>query len=277
MPQRSLLITGCSSGIGHDAAHALQDRGWRVFATARKPDDVARLAAEGLESLRLDHTEPETIRACLAEIAERTGGRLDAVFANGAYGLPAATEDLPTDALREIFETNFFGIHELTRQVLPMFRAQGQGRLVLNSSVLGFVAIPWRGAYNTTKFALEGYADTLRAEFAGSGIHVVLIQPGPISTRFRENARPPFETWIDWRASPRRAAYEARVLPRLYAEEAAPDRFELPPAAVTRALVHALEAPRPWARYRVTFPTRAAAVLKWVLPVALVDRIVARV
>ncbi|MEZ5723120.1 MAG: SDR family NAD(P)-dependent oxidoreductase [Paracoccaceae bacterium] len=276
MPQKSILITGCSSGIGHDAAHALKARGWRVFATARKPEDVDRLAAEGLESLRLDHTDPGTIRAALAEATARTGGTLDAVFANGAHGLPSATEDLPTEALREIFETNFFGVHELVRQTLPILRAQGHGRIVLNSSILGFTAFLWRAAYVATKYALEGYADTLRLELAGTDIHAVLIEPGPIATRFRVNSQPHFERWIDWQNSPNRAAYEAKVLPRLYDDSGRPDPFQLPPAAVTRALIHALESRRPRPRYPVTFPTRAAAVLKRVLPTRAADRVIGR-
>ncbi len=276
MSQRSLLITGCSSGIGYDAAHRMKARGWRVFATARKPGDVARLDGEGLESLILDHTDPETIRAALATVTERTGGTLDAIFANGAHGLPAATEDLPTDALREIFEVNFFGVHELTRQTLPIMRAQGHGRIVFNSSILGFTAFLWRSAYVSTKYALEGYADTLRIEFAGTGVDVVLIEPGPIATEFRRKSQPHFERWIDWQTSPRRAAYEARVLPRLYDESGKPDPFQRPPSAVTKALIHALEARRPKARYRVTFPTRAAAVLKRILPARTTDRIIAR-
>ena len=276
MSQKSILITGCSSGIGYDAAHGLKARGWRVFATARKPDDVARLAAEGLESFALDHTDPETIRTALAAATERTGGTLDAIFANGAHGLPAATEDLPTQALREIFEANFFGIHELTRQTLPIMRAQGHGRIVLNSSILGFTAFLWRSAYVSTKYALEGYADTLRIEYAGTGIHTVLIEPGPIATEFRRKSRPHFERWIDWQASPRRAAYEATVLPRLYDDSGKRDPFQLPPSAVTKALIHALEARRPKARYPVTLPTRAAAVLKRVLPARAADRIIAR-
>jgi len=276
MVQKSVLITGCSSGIGYHAAHALKARGWRVFATARKPEDVDRLAAEGLESLPLDHTDPETIRTALAEATARTGGTLDAIFANGAHGLPAAAEDLPTAALREMFEANFFGVHELTRQVLPTMRAQGHGRIVFNSSGFGFTAFPWRSAYVSTKFALEGYADTLRLEFHGTDIHPVLIEPGPIGTAFRVKSQPHFERWIDWQNSPRRAAYERDVLPRLYNESGKGDRFQLPPSAVTKALIHALEAHRPKARYRVTLPTQAAAVLKRLLSTRTFDRIVTR-
>ena len=276
MSQKSILITGCSSGIGYDAAHALKARGWQVFATARKPEDVERLMSEGLESMPLDHADPDTIRTALAEATGRTGGRLDAIFANGAHGLPAATEDLPTEALREMFEANFFGVHELTRQVLPIMRAQGHGRIVFNSSGFGFTAFPWRAAYVASKFALEGYADTLRLEFHGTDIHTVLIEPGPIGTDFRVKSQPHFERWIDWETSPRRAAYERDVLPRLYDQSGGGDRFQLPPAAVTKALIHALEARRPRARYPVTVPTRVAAVLKRLLPTRIFDSIITR-
>ncbi|HHC28977.1 MAG TPA: SDR family NAD(P)-dependent oxidoreductase [Rhodobacterales bacterium] len=276
MTQKTLLITGCSSGIGYDAAHGMKARGWRVFATCRKPEDCARLEAEGLESFPLDQTDPESIRTALAEATTRTGGLLDAIFANGAFGLPAAAEDLPTDALREIFETNFFGIHELARQVIPILRAQGGGRLVLNSSVLGFAAFRWRAAYTATKFAMEGWADTLRLEMQGTGIDVVLIEPGPVTSDLRRKSRPHFERWIDWQASLRRALYEETILPRLYDETNTPDRFELPASAVTAKLAHALEARRPKARYWVTTPTYIAGILTRLLPTRMIDRILMR-
>ena len=266
----SILITGCSSGIGHDAAHGLARRGWRVFATCRKPEDTARLAEEGLEALTLDVTDAGQIRDVLAEVTDRTGGTLDAVYSNAAFAIPGAVEDLPTDALRSGFETNLFGLHELNRQVIPIMRRQGHGRLVLCSSVLGFVAMPWRGAYVATKFALEGLSDTLRIEMQGSGIHVVLLQPGPITSRFRLNSIPHFERWIDWRGSARAADY-ARLKHRLY--EGGTDRWELPASAVTAALTKALESPNPRARYRITVPTRMAAAGRTLLPGRLFDRL----
>lgn len=268
---RTILITGCSSGIGYHAAHALKARGWGVFASCRKPEDCERLRAEGLEAPHIDYEDPETIAAGLAEMLAATDGRIDALFNNGAYAVPGLVEDMPTAALRAIFEANFFGWHDLTRAALPHMRRQGAGRIVQNSSVLGFAAAPWRGAYNATKFALEGLTDTLRMEMAGTGIHVVLIQPGPITTRFRANARNRFEHWIDWRASHRTADYQ-RLMGRLHDDRVA--RFELPPEAVTRALIHAVEAPRPRIRYRVTVPTRMGAVMKRLLPARAIDRIV---
>lgn len=276
MAQKSLLITGCSSGIGHDAALGMKARGWRVFATCRRPEDCARLEAEGLESFSLDQTDPESIRAALTEATRRTGGTLDAIFANGAFGLPAAVEDLPSDALREIFETNFFGIHELTRQAMPILRAQGHGRIVLNSSILGFTAFRWRAAYVATKFAMEGWADTLRLELRGSGIEVVLIEPGPVTSELRKKSRPHFERWIDWTNSARRDVYENTILPRLYDDSETPDRFELPARAVTAKLARALAARRPRARYWVTTPTWIAGLLTPILPTRLTDWVLHR-
>ncbi len=269
--KRSILITGCSSGIGYHAAHALAGRGWQVFAACRKPADCARLHAEGLASPLLDYERPETLGPALAQVLDATGGPLDALFNNGSYAIPGLVEDLPTDALRAVFEANFFGWHDLTRRVIPVMRAQGHGRIVQNSSVLGFAAAPWRGAYNATKFALEGLTDTLRMEMRGTGIAAILIEPGPITSRFRANARAPFERWIDWKSSARRADYK-RPMERLYSDDPGP--FELPPEAVTRALIHAVEAPRPRARYRVTTPTTLAMAMKRLLPTRAMDRIV---
>ncbi|NIZ15416.1 SDR family NAD(P)-dependent oxidoreductase [Phaeobacter sp. HF9A] len=272
---KTLLITGCSSGIGHAAAHDMRARGWRVFAACRDARDCDRLRAEGFESPRIDYTDADSIRDGLAEVLAVTGGTLDALFNNGAYGLPGAVEDLPTQGLREIFETNFFGWHELTRQVIPVMRAQGHGRIVQNSSVLGLVTFPWRGAYAATKFALEGLSDALRLELSDSGIHVVLIEPGPVTSRIRENSIPHFEKHIDWENSALRALYEGSLLKRLY-ESRGPDPFELPPAAVTKKLAHALEARRPRARYYVTTPTYIAGILRRLLSTRTIDRILLR-
>lgn len=274
--QKSILITGCSSGIGLDAAHGLRDRGWRVFASCRKPADCHRMRAEGFESPRIDYTDAASIAAGLAEVLQATGGTLDALFNNGAHGFPGAVEDIPTDGLRTIFETNFFGWHELTRQVIPVMRAQGHGRIVQCSSILGFVAFPWRGAYVATKYALEGLSDTLRLELRGTGIQVVLIEPGPVTSRLRQNAIPFFERFIDWKNSALREKYENSLIKRLY-ENRGPDRFELPASAVTEKLVHAVEAARPRARYYVTTPTYVAGYLRRVLPVSVIDRILSRI
>jgi NAD(P)-dependent dehydrogenase (short-subunit alcohol dehydrogenase family) len=271
----AVLITGCSSGIGYAAAHALHERGWQVVASCRKDTDCQRLRDEGLTCVRLDYEDPASIDTGFAAALDHTGGRLDALFNNGAYAIPGTVEDLPTDALRAIFEANLFGWHHLTRLALPVMRAQGRGRIVQNSSVLGLVALKYRGAYSATKFALEGLSDTLRLELAGTGLHVVTIEPGPIATRFRQNARPQFHRWIDWRASPNRALYESRMIPRLESEDAGKEPFELGPEAVVAKLVQALESRRPKPRYYVTTPTYAMALLRRLLPTRLLDPIAA--
>lgn len=275
MPQRAILITGCSSGIGLDAARNLHARGWRVFATCRKEADCDRLRAEGLESFRLDYADEASIAAAVAEVVQRTGGRLDALFNNGAFACPGATEDLPRGALREIFETNLFGVHDLTRQVIPLMRAQGHGRIVNCSSVLGLVALTWRGAYVSTKFALEGLTDVLRIEMRGTGIEVILIEPGPITTKIRENAIPHFEKWIDWENSARRDQY-VKLRGRLYDKKVKKDAFELEPAAVTAKLIHAIEAKRPKARYYVTTPTHLMGFVRRLLPTRALDWLIAK-
>lgn len=276
--KKSILITGCSSGIGYDAAHGLLRRGWRVFATCRKQKDCARLKAEGLESFPLDYESQDSIDAAVAETLERTGGTLNAVFNNGAYGIPGLLEDLPTDALRAIFETNFFAQHELTRQLIPVFREQGHGRILMNSSVLGFAALPWRGAYNSTKFAMEGWADTLRVELADTNIHVVLIEPGPVTSLIRENSVPHYEKWINAETSPRRSEYKDALEKRLYRPTSdKPDPFELPASAVTSVVHDALTLLKPRPRYRITIPTKVFAVLKRLLPTRLLDKVLMRI
>ncbi|MFD0859167.1 SDR family NAD(P)-dependent oxidoreductase [Roseovarius aquimarinus] len=273
--KRRILITGCSSGIGYDAAHGMRARGWHVFASCRKQEDCDRLRAEGFDSPRIDYADEASIESGLAEVLDATQGRLDALFNNGAYACPGLVEDLPTGALREIFETNLFGWHDLTRRVIPVMRAQGAGRIVQNSSVLGLVTLPWRGAYNSTKFAVEGLTDTMRIELRGTGIHVCLIEPGPVTSRIRQNSIPHFERWIDWQNAARVEDYRAGLQKRLYADTG-PDTFELPASAVTKKLVHAVEARRPRARYPVTVPTHAMGLARRLLPTRALDWILSR-
>ena len=269
--QRSILITGCSSGIGLCVAKGLQQRGWRVFASARKAAVVVMLQQAGLEALQLDVDDSDSIRAAVAAVLQASGGRLDALFNNAGYGQPGAVEDIPRAALRAQFETNLFGTWELTNCVIPIMRRQGAGRILFDSSVLGFAAMPYRGAYNASKFAMEGMADTLRLEMLGSGIEVVLIEPGPIISRFRANAAVQFRRFIDPHTSHHRKAYAA-MQARLDKPGPAA-KFTLPPQAVLAAVIDALEARRPRARYRVTTPTRLFAIAKRLLPTRLLDKL----
>lgn len=275
MAERSILITGCSSGIGLDAARGLKARGWRVFATCRKATDCERLRAEGLESFPLDLADPTSIGDAVTEALARTGGTLDALFNNGAFACPGAVEDLPRGALAEIFETNVFGTHDLTCRVIPVMRAQGHGRIVTCSSVLGLVGAKWRGAYVATKFALEGLTDVLRIEMRDTALKIVLIEPGPIGTKIRENSIPHFERWVNWEASPRADQYRASLRTRLY-ESRGPDPFQLGPEAVTAKLIRALESPRPRARYYVTTPTYLMGGLRRILPTRALDWLIAK-
>jgi NAD(P)-dependent dehydrogenase (short-subunit alcohol dehydrogenase family) len=246
-----------------------------VCSPARKPEDVTRLQEQGLESRVLDLADSTSITAAVTDILATTQGRLDAVFHNGAYGQPGALEDLPVAALREQFETNVFGWHELTRQVLPVMRRQRHGRIVYNSSILGFMALRYRGAYNASKYAIEGIADTLRLELRGTGIHVALVEPGPILSRFRENAFAAYRRNIDKTHSPYRTAYEA--MEQRLAKEGPAVPFTLPPEAVLARVIHALESPRPRVRYPVTKPTYVFGFLKRILTARMLDRILYRI
>ncbi|MEL7301971.1 MAG: SDR family NAD(P)-dependent oxidoreductase [Pseudomonadota bacterium] len=276
MAAKSILITGCSSGIGADCAVFLRAQGWRVFASCRNEEDCARLREDGFEAPRIDYEDEASIEAGLEAVLEATGGTLDALFNNGAYAVPGAVEDLPRAALRQNLEANLLGYHDLTRRVIPVMRAQGHGRILNCSSVLGFAALRWRGSYNTTKFALEGLSDTLRLELRGTGIHVVLIQPGPIGTEIRSNSIPHFERWIDWESSAVRPLYEKALIKRLYSAPDGPDMFELGPRAVSEKVLRALEARRPASRYKITTPTFAMAAMRRLLPRRTLDNLLAR-
>jgi NAD(P)-dependent dehydrogenase (short-subunit alcohol dehydrogenase family) len=267
---RTILITGCSSGIGWHCALGIKARGWRVFATARQPHDLARLEAEGVEALFLDYADAGSVTACVREVASRTGGKLDALFNNGAYGQPGAVEDLTREVLEAQFAANFFGWHQLTRECLPLMRANGHGRIVQCSSVLGLVALKWRGAYNASKFAIEALSDTLRLELRGSRIFVSLIEPGPIASKFVETALRNFEQNIDETNSHYQEAY-ARQRARMGRGGSA--RFKLGPEAVLEKLIHAVESERPRARYHVTTPTRYMAVARRILPQRILDHV----
>jgi NAD(P)-dependent dehydrogenase (short-subunit alcohol dehydrogenase family) len=270
--ERTVLITGCSSGIGYHCAHALKKHGgWRVFASCRKQADCDRLATEGLETLCIDLADPKSIAAGVEEVLRRTGGKLDALFNNGAFSHPGAIEDVSTEHVRTLFDTNFFGWYEITRLVLPVMRRQGHGRIVNCSSVLGFVSVRFMGAYAASKHAVEGWTDALRLELQGTGIDVALVQPGPIRSRMLENARARFMQTVDVRNSPFRADY-GRELSRLASGNRS-SSWKLGPEAVAEKVIHALEDAKPRARYRITIPTRVGAWLKRLLPTRMMDKV----
>ena len=275
--KKTILITGCSSGIGLDCAIHLQKRGWQVLATCRKQVDCERLISEfGLLSFVIDYEKPETITTGVQTALKHADGRIDAVFNNGAYAIPGAVEDVPVEAMRAIFEANFFGWHALNRLIIPHMRAQGGGRILQNSSVLGFAAMRYRGAYNATKFAIEGLTDTMRMELAGSGVEMILIEPGPIRTKIRENSYPHFQKWITVKGTAHEGFYRKALIPRLTAVNPKKDMFELEAEAVTKAVLHALESPKPRLRYRITWATSFMMIFKRLMPTRLMDKIARR-
>ncbi|RWA69580.1 SDR family oxidoreductase [Mesorhizobium sp.] len=271
---RTIIVTGASSGIGAYCARALKAEGWRVFATARKPTDIEALEADGLEAFYLDYREPESIAALVDAVLERTEGKLDALFNNGAYAQPGAVEDLPVAALREQFEANFFGWHDLTRRVVPVMRRQGHGRLVHCSSILGLAPVRFRGAYSASKHAIEGLMLCMRQELEGSGIQLSLIEPGPVTSKIASNGLAWFLKNIDIENSVHRADYKAQ-LARLQAGGSV-SRLKPGPEIVHVALRHALLSQRPRPHYVVTVPARIGVVLKRILPASALYRVLAR-
>jgi NAD(P)-dependent dehydrogenase (short-subunit alcohol dehydrogenase family) len=270
--KRSVLITGCSSGIGECVARGLHQRGYRVFASVRDPGDCAAIQQAGIECLVLDYADSASIKSAVDQVLEQTDGHLYALFNNGAYGQPGACEDLSREAMRQQFETNVFGWMELTNQIIPVMRAQGFGRIIQNSSILGFTAMSMRGAYNASKFAIEGFSDTMRLELAGTDIHVSLIEPGPVESQFRANAYRAFQQHIVVENSVHQERYKNMIKRFETTGNVLP--FTLPPEAVLKRVVHALESKRPKIRYPVTVPTYLFAWLKRLLSDRMLDRIV---
>ncbi len=270
MPEsKTIFITGCSTGIGYTTAVELKKRGHRVICSARKQADVLRLQAEGLETLQLDLADSGSIQQAVKQLMVLVDGKIDGLFNNAAFGQPGAVEDLSREVLRNQFETNVFGTHELTNLIIPIMRQQGHGRIIYNSSVLGFVAMRYRGAYNASKFALEGLVDTLRIELHDTNIKLSLVEPGPIESHFRKNAYALFKANIDIASSAHIDTYQA-MENRLQKEGPAVP-FTLPATAVAEKVIHALESGKPKIRYYVTVPTYLFAYLKRVLPMAWLD------
>lgn len=274
--QKTILITGCSSGIGLCAAQTLHQRGYRVFACARKQADVERLTKIGLESLRLDMNDSESIRLTVNEILNRTDGMLDALFNNAGYVVPGAVEDLSRDMMRAQFETNVFGLMELTKLIIPVMRKQGHGRIIQNSSILGMVTMPYRGAYNASKFAVEGFNNTLRQELRGTSIFVSMLVPGPINSQLRQTAYKIYQETLQHQVSAHTSTYQQ--MEKYFFNPAESDRrFTSPPEAVVKKLILALESKHPKAHYYVGIPAHVFAILRRILPDSLLDWVLAKV
>jgi len=187
MPNKTVLITGCSSGIGRASAHRFLEEEWEVYATAREEDDIAELAAAGCRTAELDVTDSGDIDRVVDRIRGETE-RLDCLVNNAGFAQYGPLEDVPVSRLHEQFDVNVYGPHRLVRAVLPMMRAQEDGTIVNISSVYGELSTPGGGPYAGSKFALEAMSDALRAEVADLGIDVVVVQPGPVATGFTDRA-----------------------------------------------------------------------------------------
>ncbi len=265
---RSILITGCSSGIGWACALGLKARGWRVFATARKPSDILRLGDKGVEAFYMDYAEPESIVACVDQVLKASDGKLTALFNNGAYGQPGAVEDIRPEVLRAQFEVNVVGWHDLTRRIIPAMRKAEEGRIVNCSSILGLVSMKYRGAYNASKYAVEALTDAMRQELKGTGIHVSLIEPGPIRSRFVEHALEAYRANIDIESSAHAEIYKRRIAAM---ERGGKTLFKREPEAVLKKLIHAIKAKQPKPRYYVTVPAHLVAFARRALSTRMLD------
>ncbi len=272
MKRKTVLITGCSSGIGYDCAKALAKE-YKVIATARRDADVQRLKREGFEAYRLDVTKSEEIDKVL-EVILKNHKSLYAVFNNAGYGQPGAVEDIGKDVLREQFETNFFGMWELTAKAVKVFRAQGYGRIINHSSILGLVSLRFRGAYNASKYAIEGMDDTLRLELAGTQIYVSTINTGPVRSKFRENALKMFLKNVDYTNSFFKEEYRMQMLE---AKESSTAAFSRESDVVIANVRHALQAKKPRARYYNTEVTWVLAFLKRILPTTWLDKVLRKI
>lgn len=265
-----IFITGCSSGIGHEAALTLSQRGHHVIASCRKEADVKKLISEGLDCVLMDIDDSNSISAAFAEVLQRTQGRLDVLINNAGFGQAGALEDISRDVLRQQFETNVFGLMELTRLAIPLMRQQGHGRIINMSSVLGLISMPFRGAYNASKYAVEGLCDTLRLELKPSGIQVICVEPGPIESQFRESAVGYSLKKIDVEHSHFKTQYQQML--GAFRQQKSESIFTKKPNAVVAKLIHAIESKHPKAKYPVTFPTHFFIVLKRLLSVNMLDR-----
>jgi len=275
MSSKTIFITGCSTGIGYTTAIELKKRDYRVICSARKQADVIRLQQQGFETLQLDLADSESIQRAVKQLKQLTDGKVDGLFNNAAFGQPGAVEDLTREVLKEQFDTNFFGTHELTNLIIPLMRKQGHGRILYNSSILGFVAMKYRGAYNASKFALEGLVDTLRIELHGTNIQLCLIEPGPITSNFRKNAFALYKKNI----KPENSAHQqtCKAMEDRLQKEGPAAPFTLPAEAVAEKVIHALESNNPKIRYYVTFPTYLFGFLKRILPMTWLDILLRKV
>ena len=267
----NIVITGCSSGIGLECAKYLKDRMIKVYPTARDEKDVEKLKEMGFENaMLLDVTKPDTIKSVIDEVLAQDG-KIDVWFNNAGYGQIGAIEDISTDLLREQFETNVFGLHEATIQVLKVMRKQGYGKIIQHSSILGLVSMPFRGVYNASKYAVEGLSDTLRLDLDGTNIYVALLNTGPIESDFRKNAIKTLDN-LDIENSRFKDRY---IMAKSGKSKRVP--FALKADAVASVVHRIILSNKPQPRYYITKASYILAFLKRILPTSLMDRILLKI
>ena len=272
---QNILITGCSSGIGLQTAITLKENGYKVYASAREKKDVGTLKSLGFDALKIDVRYKEDISNALDYIIKQDG-KLDAVFNNAGFGQPGAVEDISTDVLKEQFETNLFGLHEVTIQAMKIFRAQGYGKIIQHSSVLGIISLKFRGAYNASKYAIEGLADTMRQELLDTNIFISSINTGPVTSKFRANALIKFNKNVDIENSFFSDIYKEELKDRLETnEDKAP--FNLPATSVANVVLKIMQSNKPKPRYYVTKATYILGFAKRVLSTSLLDKLLNKI
>jgi len=268
----NIIITGCSTGIGLETAHYLKKQGIKVYPTARKTQDVAMLKELGFEdAMLLDVTNYEQITAVINTVLAKDN-TIDVWFNNAGFGQAGMLEDIRTEILKEQFETNIFGLHEATRQLIPIMRKQGYGKIIQHSSVLGIISLSGRGAYNASKYAIEGLCDTLRLDLAGEDIHISLLNTGPITSEFRNNAMKKLKANVDIENSFHKDTYlkniEGRHKKVPFNEEA---------ISVAKVVYRIIQAQKPKPRYYITKATYLLGYFKRILSSTLLDRILVRI
>lgn len=269
---KSVLVSGCSSGIGLATAKLLREKGWTVFPTARKVEDLDMLEQNGFQSIQMDVSSSVSINAAVEEVLSENNGHLGAVVNNAGFGMPGAIQDLTRDAMRHQFEVNLFGLQELTNRLIPVFREQGYGRIVNVSSVVGRIALPFMGIYSASKFALEAVSDVQRVELSPDHISVSIVEPGPIQTRFSTNCAGEGEVALDTEQSRFGPSYR-KYFDKRRNGGMSEDRFRLPPEAVAEKILHAVESRNPKIRYCVTLPAHLGSLAARFVPAGLIDRV----
>ncbi|VEG89600.1 SDR family NAD(P)-dependent oxidoreductase [Legionella spiritensis] len=272
---KTIFISGCSTGIGFYLAQTLQNKGYQVIASCRKPQDVERLQELGLYTLRMDVSDSASINQAVEQLLEYTQGRLDVLINNAGFGQAGALEDISREVMLKQFQTNVFGLHELTRQIIPVMRTQGSGRIINISSVLGRVSLPFRGAYNASKYAVEGLSDTLRLELEPAGIWVSSIQPGPIDSQFRDTVVDVSLKAVDMEASFFYPQYKNMLLH--FKKTKKKSMLTQKPEAVLKKVLHAIEARKPRPGYAVTLSAHLLILARRVLPARWLHRLLARI